>query len=140
METIEKLQKLRDRLQSQLRIIQSEFDAVDKTIKLYEREFPESPVKTQELRSLGMTDAVRRIVKGEYVTPLKVRDQLIQGGFPCPNGASNLLDTVWSTMRRLGTTSEYEAGKKDGKFVLRRRNMPKNASLTPQTEAMKTLQ
>jgi hypothetical protein len=140
MEAIKELLLLRERLQSQLRTLQSEVEAVDKAIKVLEREHPESAIKTKELSSLGITDAIRRLVKSEYVSPVKVRDQLILGGFPCPKGKSKLLNTVWSTMKRFEDSPEYEKGKVDGQFALRRKPTQRDASLLPLNESAKGVQ
>lgn len=139
MEAIKELLKVRERLNSQLRTTQSEVDAVEKAIKVLERENPESAIGTKELRTLGVSDAVRRLVKGEFVTTTKVRDQLIMGGFPCPNGKGALLDVVWSTMRRFANKPDFEAGKVDGKFALRRR-AGRDGSILPLGESSKALQ
>jgi hypothetical protein len=140
MEAIKELLLLRERLESQLRILQSEVDAVNKAIKVMEREHPESAIKTKELSSLGVTDAIRRTIKGELITPLQVRDQMILGGFPCPKGKSKLLNIVWATMQRLGESSDYEVGKSDGKFALRRKASPRDASMLPLAESAKAVQ
>jgi len=121
MEAIRELQRVRERLETQLRAIQSEMDAVSKAIKVLEREQPQSvEIKGKELSALTFTDAVRRLISEEYVTPLKVRDQLIRGGFPHSKDKTKLLNSVWATMQRLVKGSGFEQGKLDGKFAVRR--------------------
>src|SRR5205809_7760459 len=121
MEAIRELQRVKDKLESQLRVIQSEIDAINKSIKVLERDNPEEAVKGRELRGLGITDAIRLSIRSELITPLKVRDQLLQAGFSFPKGKLKLLNTVFSTMKRLAKTPEFEAGKVDGKFAVRRK-------------------
>ncbi|HTU40279.1 MAG TPA: hypothetical protein VMF10_01125 [Candidatus Aquilonibacter sp.] len=139
MEAIRELLKVRDRLTSQLRAIQSEVDAVEKAVKVLEREHPEAAIRTKELSNLGLSDAIRHLVQDKLVTTIKVRDLLIQGGFSYPQGKGKLLDVVWSTMRRLGRNPGYETGKVDGKFALRRR-LPRDGSVLTATETVKALQ
>src|ERR1700751_3218841 len=102
MEAIKELLIVRERLQSQIRALEGEVDAVNKAIKVLEREDPETAMKTKQLGNLGTTDAIRRLIGSEFVTPITVRDQLILGGFPCRNGKQRLLNVVWATMKRLG--------------------------------------
>jgi len=143
MDPTKQLHLVREKLQSQIRVLQGEVEALDKTLKVLQREDPEAAMNRKELRTLGTTDAIRRLIGSEFITPHTIRDQLILGGFPCRNGKQKLLNIVWATMKRLGKsrTSGFEIGQAtDGKFALRRKASPHGANLLPLVESEKAVQ
>jgi len=147
MDATKELLLLRERLESQLRVLQSEIDSINKAVKLlererpsFERDKPEQAIKPKQFSSLGVTDAIRSILRGEFVTPLQVRDQLLLGGFP-HSGKSKLLNIVWATMKRLGQGDGYEIGTANGgKFAVRRKAAPRDPAMLPLGESGKALQ
>lgn len=128
--TIQELRRIKSRLETTIRSSQSELDVINKAIELVEREQgrptvtllgADAQTRTRDFAKLGLSDAVRKIVGGDFTTPFEVRDALLIGGFPVPKaGKGRLLNYVFVTLKRLASTSELEAGKKDGKFAVRR--------------------
>ena len=144
MEAIRQLQAVQGRLEAQLRAIQSELDAVKKAISVLQRDLQQREqevveIRPKELSGMRITEAIRRLIQNDFTTPLTVRDQLMRGGFPHKD-KGKLLNVVWATMQRLSNTAEYEAGKADGKFALRRRAASGNSPTLPLAESAKAVQ
>jgi hypothetical protein len=145
METIDELLRIREQIESKIRLCQSELGAINKAIELVRRErlsLPASALqlststKTKEFARLGLTDACREVVRNDFVTPLHVRDALLIGGFPVPKkGKGRLLNYVFVTLKRLCQEGgEFERGEVDGKFAVRLRPAPRSEPVSTQSE------
>lgn len=138
--TTQELRRIKSRLEGAIRASQSELEVINKAIELVEREQGASPKAlllgtggVRDFSELGLTEAIRKSVGTEFVIPSEVRDTLLIGGFPIPKaGKGRLLNYVFVTLKRLAKTGELDAGKKGGKFAVRRvpKTMPANASPT----------
>lgn len=134
MEAIDQLIRIKDQLENKLRSTQAELSAINKAIELVRREhlsLPEStatpsPVlmskRSNDISRMGLSDAIRAVIRFELVTPSQVRDSLLMGGFPVPKkGKGRLLNYVFVTMKRFAQGPEFERGEINGKFAVRRR-------------------
>jgi hypothetical protein len=136
--TTQELRRIKSRLEGTIRSSQSELDVINKAIELVEREQGTSPKafllgtgENRDFAKLGLTEAIRKCVGSEFVIPSEVRDTMLMGGFPVPKaGKGRLLNYVFVTLKRLAKTGELDAGKKGGKFAVRR--VPKTQSPVPQ--------
>jgi len=126
--TTQELRRIKSRLEATIRSSQSELDVINKAIELVERE-QGKPAKAlflssgdnQDFAKLGLTEAIRKCVGSDFVIPSEVRDSMLMGGFPVPKGGrGRLLNYVFVTLKRLAKTGELDAGKKSGKFAVRR--------------------
>jgi len=124
MEAVKELTRLRERIQLQLRELQSELDAIDKAVQLLEREGRRSAssVNEKQFAKFGLSDAVRKIVGDEWISPTEVRDVLMQGGYP-NKGKGKLLGSVFATLKRLGigNKAEFEMKRIDDKIKYRKK-------------------
>jgi len=128
--TIQELTQIKHRLESTIRSCQTELDAINKAIELVQREqggkstliSTDGSRKVNEFARLGLSDACRHVVGAEFISPSEVRDSLLLGGYPIPKkGKGRLLNYVFVTLKRLSDTGgEFERGKKNGKFAVRR--------------------
>jgi hypothetical protein len=124
MQAKHELMRLKDKLQRQIAVLESEMATVDKAIQLLERET--SPGvnglhKDKRFAKAGLSDALRQIVGSEWISPAEARDQMLDGGFRAGSKAK-LLSAVYATLKRLGT-NELEGKKIDGKMKYRRRQL-----------------
>ena len=126
MEAIRQLTKIGKRLHDQLRDLQVEVDAIDKAIKVLEREDEKegSVSESDEFSNTGFADGCRSIVGPELITPLEVRDRLIRGGFKNRDKAK-VLGGVYATLKRLaGSNGPFEGGTLNGKKAYRVKEKP----------------
>jgi hypothetical protein len=116
MEAVRELLALKAHLETQLRNIHAELDAVNKTITVLQRDRPTSGRNThrKEFSKLGLTDSIRAALTGEFQTPVQIRNAMLEGGYAAKDRAS-LLNSVYATVKRLADkTKEAEAGKING--------------------------
>jgi hypothetical protein len=119
MEAVKELVRLRERIQVQLRELQLEFDVVNKAIQLLERE-GQPEVNDKRFAKMGLSEACRQIVNGDWITPSGVRDILMRGGFKNEN-KSKLLGYVFATLKRLQQASEFEVKRIDDRLKYRKK-------------------
>ena len=125
MSTSSELRELQSKIRNQITHLQEEHDAIETTIKVIERQhFQSAPVHLEknnglgEFSSLGITDACRKGVSGDLVTPVQVRDRLIQGGYA--GSQKKMLNSLHPTLRRLVKMGELEAGTIKGQMAFRK--------------------
>ena len=126
MEVTRELVKIKKRKQDQLRALQSEVDAIDKSIELLEREKQSgaSTGTSKEFANTGFADGCRSIVGPEFITPLEIRDRLISGGFK-HKSKTKVLGGVYATLKRLaGPNGPFETGTLNGKKAFRVKENP----------------
>ena len=126
MEVILELTKIRKRLQDQLRDLQVEVDAIDRTINVIEREDEKegSVSESDEFSNTGFADGCRSIVGHEFIAPREVRDRLILGGFKHKD-KTKVLSGVYATLKRLaGSNGPFESEKLNGKKAYRVKENP----------------
>jgi hypothetical protein len=124
MQARTELLQLKERLQKQISVLESEMVTVDKAIQLLEREHQGGSEvhgsQDKRFRNVGLADACRRIVISDnWLSPFDVRNAMLQGGFKSDD-KTKLLSAVFATLKRLGQ-SELEGKKVDGKLKYRRR-------------------
>jgi len=121
MQAKHELMRLREKLQKQITVLESEMATVDKAIQLLNREeHPESNGShDKRFRNVGLSDACRQIVGVDWISPTEIRNQLIQGGYKNAD-KSKLLAAVFATVKRLAK-KELEGKKLDGKMKYRKR-------------------
>jgi hypothetical protein len=122
MQAREELTKLKERLRRQISVLESEMATVDKAIGLLEREHQQSETagpQDRRFRKLGLSDACRQIVGSEWISPMEVRDHMMNGGYKSDDKAA-LLASVYVTLKRLAM-KELEGRKVDGKMKYRQR-------------------
>lgn len=121
MEANHELMQLKQRLQRQITVLESEMATVDKAIQLLEREGHAGANGNQDkrFRKVGLSDACRQIVGDEWILPSAVRNQIMQGGYR-NNDKAKLLAAVFATLKRLGK-KEFEGKRIDGKMHYRKR-------------------
>ena len=126
MEAIRELTKIRKRLHDQLRDLQVEVDAIDRTINVLEREDEKegSVSESDEFSNTGFADGCRSIVGHEFIAPQEVRDRLILGGFKHKD-KTKVLSGVYATLKRLaGSNGPFESEKLNGKKAYRVKENP----------------
>ena len=123
MQAKQELMQLKDRLQRQIAVLESEMATVDKAIQLLDREDQSGTTGPRDtrFRKVGLSDACRQIVSDDWISPTEVRNQLMQGGFK-NNDKSKLLAAVFATLKRLAK-KEFEGKKVDGKMKYRKRQI-----------------
>ena len=113
-------------MHDQLLDLQGEVDAIDKAIKVLEREDEKegSVSDSDEFSKTGFADGCRSIVGPEFITPLEVRDRLICGGFKHKD-KTKVLGGVYATLKRLsGSNGPFESEKLNGKKAYRVKEDP----------------
>ena len=76
--------RLKEKLQKQIRVLESELEAIDKAIHLLAREKGSAGPgghSDAKFKKLGLSDACRQIVGSEWILPSEVRNQMMQGGY-----------------------------------------------------------
>jgi hypothetical protein len=119
------LLQLKDKLQKQISILESEMATVDKAIQLLEREDRVGGAtgpQDKRFRKLGLSATCRKIVGSEWLAPSEVRNQMMQGGYKSVD-KSKLLGYVFATLKRLAAKGEMEGKKVDGKMKYRKRQV-----------------
>lgn len=115
MKANEELLHVRQRLSGRIGVLRAELEIVDASIRLIEREGRLEPTaQLQQSEShdafakMGLTDCCLQILGArDFISPAKVRDLLIQGGYPKSN-RTKLLGSVYSTLKRLQGTGKLE--------------------------------
>ncbi len=144
MQARDQLANLRARLQQQIEQLQSEINIVDGAIKLLDRDNGLSKpliasistigtAQTKRFKKMGLSDAVRDLVRGEYVSPTEIRDELPRGGYR-NSDSSKLLASVYATLKRL-KKSTLEASVIDGKVKYRQRESPPSKTSEPNSSS-----
>src|SRR4051794_23296707 len=95
MDAIRELEALKKRIESQIQSLQGEVETITKTLRIMEREHPEmspqmllpvvpSGLPKQPLpnNTRGLSEACRTLGQVEWITPVTVRDHLIETGYP----------------------------------------------------------
>jgi isoaspartyl peptidase/L-asparaginase-like protein (Ntn-hydrolase superfamily) len=125
MEAIRELERIRERLGGQLRVLQSELDAVNKAIQLLQREQASAgtPAEAQRFAKAGLAESIRQVVGTVFTVPRQIRNRMLEGGYRAPSKAK-LLNAVYATCKRLAEKGEFEAGKVDGKLAFRKKGQP----------------
>ena len=106
---------MRQRLSGRIDVLRAELEIVDASIRLIEREGRLEPTaQLQQSEShdafakMGLTDCCLQILGArDFISPAKVRDLLIQGGYPKSN-RTKLLGSVYSTLKRLQGAGKLE--------------------------------
>jgi hypothetical protein len=122
MDAIHELSDMRNKLENQIRTLKSELEAVEKTIQLLKRENATTSPRNAEDKSfsrIGLTEACRKSIGDEWISPSEIREQLLKRGFKTPNKAK-LLNAVFATLRRLAAKGEFEGQRIDGKLKYRK--------------------
>lgn len=121
MQAKHELRQLKEKLQKQIAVLESEMATVDRAIQLLEREDHSGSNGSQDkrFRKVGLSDACRQIVGADWISPTEVRNQLMQGGYKNVD-KSKLLAAVFATVKRLAK-KEFEGKKLDGKMKYRKR-------------------
>ena len=98
---------------------------VDKAVQLLDREGKfaattfTATAQDKRFSKMGLSEACRAIVGGEWTLPSEVRNQMLQGGFKTDDKAG-LLSSVFATLKRLAT-KDLEGAKIEGKMRYRKR-------------------
>lgn len=121
MDAKQELMQLKNKLQKQIAVLESEMRTVDAAIQLLERENQVGATGPHDkrFRKVGLSDACRQIVGSEWISPAEVRNQMMQGGFKNDDKAK-LLGAVFATLKRIAK-KEIEGKKVDGKMKYRTR-------------------
>lgn len=120
------LLKLKERIRRQIITLESELATVDRTIELLERENPQSGAaaenqhRDRRFAKLGLSDAIRQVIAGEWLTPSEVRDELLRGGYAIDD-KKKLLGYVFATAKRLAEKGDLEGSKVEGRLKYRKR-------------------
>ena|ERR1700676_448886 len=116
------LMKLKEKLQKQISVLESEMATIDKAIQLLEREDKNGATgpQDQRLRKYGLSDGIRQVVGSEWISPTEVRNGMMQGGYKSKD-KTKLLAAVFATLKRLAVKGEMEMKKLDGKMKYRKR-------------------
>jgi len=116
LKELKRLVEEREQLQARITKIES---AIRAFIELLEEDADQT-IYTARLatasKPLGITGAVKRALGKKLVTPIEVRDQLQEAGFPL-TGYANALAVIYTTLRRL--CEQGFAERIDGKFRLK---------------------
>ena len=117
MKAEQELLQLRRRLSGRIDVLRDELEIVDASIRLIEREGRLEPTDAQQSEShgafakMGLTNCCLQILEArDFISPAKVRDLLIQGGYPKSN-RTKLLGSVYSTLKRLHGARKLELRK-----------------------------
>jgi hypothetical protein len=122
MEAIRELSQVRNKLETQIRTLQSEMEAIDKAIQLVQRETAANNPKSAPDKSfakVGLTTACREMIGTEWITPFEIREQLLRRGFKTEHKAK-LLNAIFATLRRLAKKGEFESQRINDKLRYRR--------------------
>ena len=115
--------RLKEKLQRQISVLESEMATVDKAIQLIDRESTPgaiAPYQDKRYARSGLSETLRQIVGSEWISPAETRDAMMNGGYKAQSKAK-LLSAVYATMKRLGVSGEFEGRKIDGKMKYRKR-------------------
>jgi hypothetical protein len=128
MSALQELTAIKEQLEDSIRVAQSELESVKCSIEILQRTRSTTdghgrPGRDDGARTsiaqLGVTDAIRRVLAPELMTPKTVRDAMLSRGFPT-DSPSKLLNTVYATLSRFAETGEAERGQIDGKNAFQR--------------------
>ena len=116
MKAKEELLHVRQRLSGRIDVLRADLEIVDASIRLIEREGrlepTDAPLQQSEacgaFAKMGLTNCCLQILGARnFISPAKVRDLLIQGGYPKSN-KTKLLGSVYSTLKRLHGAGKLE--------------------------------
>lgn len=131
MQAKQELTQLKERLQKQIVVLQSEMSVVDQAIELLDREdmsIPSTGRNGSRFSSLGLSEAIRKVVTSDWTSPTEVRDELMHGGYPTDD-KSKFLGSVFATMKRL-RRRDLEAKRIGGKLKYRKLTTSTNSPNT----------
>ena len=116
MTAIDELERVKQGIESQIQSLRAELDAIDKAISVLKREQTRPSTlgrSAEDFSKMGLSDACRKIVGEEFISPVIVRDRLRAGAYPNQD-KGKLLGSVYATVKRLAESGEFEAQKVEG--------------------------
>ena len=124
MEAIRQLLKAKEGLAARRREIDSELDAIDRAVRILQRDeqAQSDAIDTKRFKRAGLAEGCRLVVGSEWIAPVEVRDVLLAGGYQAKS-KTKLLNGVYATCKRLADT-EFDMADVGGKKKFRKKLPP----------------